>query len=170
MLRKANINDAEKIYSLISYWAKRKVVLERSLNYVYEHIRDYWVFIHKGAIVGTCSLHVVGWNELGEIKSLVVDKRYQKRGVGRALVNACIEEATKLKIKNVFALTFVPSFFKKCGFNKINKNKLPQKIWSDCINCVYFPHCKEEALILHIYHTKPASSVSLSLGRSMVKR
>ncbi len=150
MLRKANINDAKSIYSLISCWAKRKVVLERSLNYIYEHIRDYWVFVYKGKIVGASSLHVVGWNELGEIKSLVVDKRYHKKGIGKALVNACIEEAVNLKVKSVFALTFVPSFFKKCGFRKINKSKLPQKIWSDCINCVYFPHCKEEALILRI--------------------
>ena len=150
MLRKANINDAKRIYSLITYWAKRKVVLERPLNYIYEHIRDYWVFVHKDRIVGACSLCVVGWDDLGEIKSLVVDKRYHKRGIGRTLVEACVEEAVKLKIKNIFALTFVPSFFKKCGFKKISKSKLPHKIWSDCINCIYFPDCKEEAFILRV--------------------
>ncbi len=150
MLRKANIKDAKSIYSLIGEWARKNVVLSRSLNYIYEHIRDYWVFEYKGKIIGVCGLHIVGWQNLGEIKSLVVDKKYHKRGIGKVLVKACIEEAKSLKIKNIFALTFIPSFFKKFGFKKINKNRLPHKIWSDCLNCVFFPHCKEEAVMLQL--------------------
>ena len=148
MIRKADISDAKNIYALVSYWAKRKAVLERSLNYIYEHIRDYWVFIRKDKIIGACSLHVIGWDELGEVKSLVVDRRYHKKGIGKILVNACIEEAKALKVNKVFALTFAPGFFRKCGFKKISKSKLPHKIWSECINCIYFPNCKEEAFML----------------------
>ncbi|MCM8756604.1 MAG: N-acetyltransferase [Candidatus Omnitrophica bacterium] len=148
MLRKANIRDANKIYTLIHSWARKGVVLDRSLNYIYENIRDYWVFEERGKIVGTCALHIVGWDDLGEIKSLVVDKKYQGRGIGKVLIDACIEEASSLGVKKIFALTFIPNFFKKKGFKKIPMQKLPHKIWSDCIDCVYFPNCKEEAMIL----------------------
>jgi len=148
MLRRAKISDAREIYSLINWWAERGAVLERSLNYIYENMRDYWVYEKKGKIVGVCALHVVGWENLGEIKSLAVDEKYQQRGIGNGLVRACVGEASALGMKKIFVLTFVPSFFKKFGFKKINKNKLPHKIWSDCINCAYFPNCKEEALIL----------------------
>ncbi len=150
MLRKANIKDAERIHELIKFWARKNAVLERSLNYIFEHIRDYWVCEYKNKVVGACSLHVIGWQGLAEIKSLVVDRRYHRKGIGKDLVEACIEEARNLQAKSVFALTFVPNFFKKCGFKKIDKKKLPHKIWSDCVNCIYFPNCKEEALIFHL--------------------
>ncbi len=150
MLRKARIEDAPYIYSLISFWAQKKKVLERSLNYIYENIRDFWVYEKNNKIIGVCALHIIGWNSLAEIKSLVVKRNYQYKGIGRELVKACIDEAKTLGTKKVFALTFVGNFFKKMGFKKINKNKLPHKIWSDCVNCIYFPECKEEAFILKI--------------------
>jgi amino-acid N-acetyltransferase len=50
-------------------------------------------------------------------------------------------------LKKVFTLTYVPDFFKKLGFIEIDKAKLPNKIWADCIHCQYFPDCREIALI-----------------------
>ncbi|MFH1768952.1 MAG: GNAT family N-acetyltransferase [Candidatus Omnitrophota bacterium] len=125
MIRKANIKDAKQIYRLINYWAKKGIVIERSFNYIYENIRDYWIFENRGRILGLCALHVIGWKDLGEIKSLVVDKKYQRKNIGTALVNACIDEAVSLKLKELFALTFVGRFFKKNGFKKIGMDKLP---------------------------------------------
>lgn len=147
MLRKAKIADSKKIYELISYWAGKGRVLERPLNYIYENLRDFWVYEKNSRIIGACALHVVGWQGLAEIKSLVVNETYHQKGIGRRLVQACIDEAGPLGLKQVFALTFAPDFFRKLGFRKISKDKLPHKIWSDCVNCVCFPHkCKEEAL------------------------
>lgn len=148
MLRKARVKDVKGMHVLISKWAKKGTLLERSVNYIYENIRDYWIFEHKRKIIGVCALHVVGWDDLGEIKSLAVDKKYHKRGFGRTLVDSCIGEAGELGIKRIFVLTFIPSFFRKIGFKKISMNKLPHKIWSDCLNCIYFPNCREKALIL----------------------
>ena len=150
MLRKANISDAKKIKKLISFWAKKEKVLDKSLNYIYENIRDFWVYEDKRKIIGIAALHIVGWQSLAEIKSLVVEKKYHKKGIGKKIVFACIKEAKSLKVENVFALTFVADFFIKLGFKKINKYKLPHKIWSECINCSCFPDCKEEALFLKI--------------------
>lgn len=149
-IRKAKIIDAKEIYSLISSWSQEGKVLERSLNYIYENIRDFWVYETKGKIIASCALHVVGWQDLGEIKSLVVSKKFQDKGIGTKLVSHCIKEAKGIGIKKVFALTFVPRFFKKLGFHAIDRKELPHKIWSDCVNCVYFPDCQEKAVILHL--------------------
>ncbi len=147
MLRKAKLGDSKKIYDLISYWAKKGRVLDRPLNYIYENLRDFWVYEKNGRIVAACSLHVVGWQGMAEIKSLVVSEACHKKGIGRRLVRACLDEAKPLGLKQVFALTFAPEFFRKMGFRKISKDKLPHKIWSDCLNCVFFPNkCNEEAL------------------------
>ena len=150
MIRKANINDARHIYSLINYGAKKGKVLERSLNYIYEHLRDFWVCVEGKRIVACCALGIVGWQDLGEVKSLVVAKEFCHRGIGKKIVKRCVGEAKKMGIKKVFALTFIPGFFKTLGFKTVARTKLPHKIWSDCINCVHFPDCKEEAVIFDI--------------------
>lgn len=150
MLRKAKITDAKGIRSLINYWAKKGKVIDRSLNYIYENIRDFWVYEENKKIVGCCALHVVGWQNMGEIKSLGVNDKTQRRGIGKKLVKKCLSEAKTLGLKKVFALTFVPGFFKKLGFKPTDRKDLPHKIWSDCVNCVFFPNCKEEAVILSI--------------------
>jgi amino-acid N-acetyltransferase len=150
MVRKAQVKDAKKIQTIISFWARQGKVLERSLNYIYENIRDFWVYQQGKKVVGACALHIIGWHNLAEIKSLVLDKNYQRKGIGSELVSACIDEAKSLGVKYIFVLTFIGKFFKKFGFKKISKDKLPHKIWSECIHCVYFPKCKEEALILEL--------------------
>ena len=148
MIRKAKIADGKIIYSLINTGAKEGKVLQRSLNHIYEHIRDFWVYIQGKKIVGCCALSAVGWQDLGEIRSLIIVKKFQNKGIGVRLVKKCISEAKTLGVKNVFALTFVPGFFKRLGFKLIDRGKLPHKIWSDCINCSYFPNCREQAVIL----------------------
>ena len=150
MIRKAKIADCKEIHKLVNYWAKQGKVLDRSLNYVYEHIRDFWIYQEGKKIIGCCALGVVGWESLGEIKCLVMAKGFQGRQIGSKLVQKCIEEAKALEIKNIFALTYSPAFFKKLGFKNINRKKLPHKIWRECINCSEFPECTENAVILKI--------------------
>ena len=150
MLRKAKINDAKQIHSLINYYAAKNLMLSRSLNEIYENIRDFWVYKEGGKIIGCCGLHIVGWESLAEIKSLAVDKRRQKKEIGKNMVDNCLKEAKELKVKNVFVLTYAPNFFKKFGFKKISKRKFPHKVWTECYKCPKFPNCDEEALIKKI--------------------
>ena len=68
-------------------------------------------------------------------------------GVGRALVDACWTAADELEIASVFTLTYVPEFFEKCGYHRVDKAELPHKIWNECVRCPLFPSCHEVALI-----------------------
>ena len=147
VLRKAVISDAQHIQKLINAYAAKNLMLARSLNEIYDSIRDFWVYEENKKIIACCALHVVGWESLSEVKSLAVAAARQKRGIGRTLVATCLKEAKDLKVKDVFVLTYVPRFFKKLGFKRIAKSKLPHKIWSECYKCPKFPHCGEEALI-----------------------
>ena len=150
MIRKATLTDSRQVHQLINFWAKKGKVLERSLGDIYENIRDFWVCIERKKIIGCCALHVVGWQGLGEIKSLVVAKGSQRGGTGARLVKKCLEEAKTLGIMDVFALTFIPVFFKRLGFERIDRKELPHKIWTDCIKCISFPDCCEEAVIVKL--------------------
>ncbi len=147
MIRKAIISDAQTIQELVAQFSQKGIMLPRSLNSVYEHIRDFWVIEEEGKVIGCAALHIVGWNGLAEIRSLSVNKECQKKGLGKLLVDKCLAEAKEIGIEKVFALTFVPDFFSKHGFQNIEKETLPHKIWSDCIDCPYFPDCKEIAVM-----------------------
>jgi len=146
MIRKAKIKDIKQIQELIGCFARLDVMLPRSLNELYENIRDFWVYEEKGKVVGCAALHI-SWDDLAEIKSLAVVKNKQGKGIGRDLAAACLAEAKVMGAKKVFALTYKPEFFKKLGFKRIKQSALPHKIWAECINCSKFPNCREIPLL-----------------------
>ncbi|MEN2994714.1 MAG: N-acetyltransferase [Thermodesulfovibrio sp.] len=148
-IRKATVSDVKSIHKLINEFAKKGEMLPRSLNELYENIRDFLIAEENGEIKGVCALHIL-WEDLAEIRSLAVKKDSQKKGIGTLLVKKSLNEAKKLGIKRVFVLTYIPEFFKKIGFKNFDKSKLPQKIWGDCIRCPKFPECDEVALIYEI--------------------
>jgi len=148
MIRAARMDDIPRIHALLSHFADQGLLLGRSLSSLYDQLRDFVVFEEDGRVVGVCALHVC-WENLAEIRSLAIDEEYHRRGIGRRLVSACLEEATQLGIDRIFTLTYQPGFFRKLGFVPIDKNELPHKVWSDCIHCPKFPDCNEEALIYH---------------------
>ncbi len=152
MLRKATIDDVEKIYKLINEFAAKDVMLPRSLSELYENIRDFFVFIQDNTVVGCSALHIF-WKDLAEIKSLAVMESFQGKGIGKKLANACIREARKLGIAKMFVLTYVPDFFEKCGFRRVEKETLPHKIWSECVKCHKFPDCGEIPLTYELNKT-----------------
>ena len=102
-IRKAKVGDIERIKELIDKWAQRELMLARSLNELYENTRDFWVCGEKGQIVGCAALHV-DWADLGEIKSVAVEEKNHRRGIGTKLVEACLSEAGEIGLKKIFAL------------------------------------------------------------------
>ena len=149
MIRAANIDDVKRIHELVNSYAERDKMLPRPLSQLYETLRDFLICEEGGKVLGCCGLHVV-WEDLAEIKSLAVDESRQGQGIGKGLLEAALEEARRLKVKSVFALTYEPAFFLKFGFKEIAKSKLPHKIWSECLACPKFPNCDETALVIEL--------------------
>jgi amino-acid N-acetyltransferase len=146
---KAKISDVAQLHKLINFFAERGEMLPRSLSEIYENIRDYYV-IRKGKRAVACAALHINWEDLAEIKSAAVDEKSQKQGIGALLVDACLKEANDLGIATVFCLSYKPDFFEKCGFARIDKDQLPQKVWGECFRCAKFPNCDEVALIYHL--------------------
>jgi len=149
MIRKAKIKDVLFIQGLINKFAHADLMLARSLNELYENLRDFWVCEENDKLMGCCALHI-SWKDLAEIRSLAVEEKFREKGIGTALVKTCLREAKELEVQNVFVLTYIPAYFKRFGFKKISHERLPHKIWAECINCPKFPHCNEIAMIKKI--------------------
>ncbi|MBI4849430.1 MAG: N-acetyltransferase [Nitrospirae bacterium] len=144
--RKATIKDVKAIHVLVNQFARKEEMLPRSLNEIYENIRDFFICLDDEKIVGAAALHIL-WEDLAEVRSVAVASTYQRKGIGGKLVKKCLKDAEALGVEKVFALTYHPGFFKELGFHDVDKDALPQKIWGECLKCHKFPECNELAVI-----------------------
>jgi len=142
----AEIHDARAIHDLVNLYAHRGDMLPRTMGEVYENLRDFYVVRDEQQFYGCVALHIV-WSDLAEIKSLAVAEDVQARGLGSLLVNAAVEEARKIGLERVFALTYRPAFFERLGFEQADVMTLPRKVWNECYRCPKFPSCNEIALV-----------------------
>lgn len=147
--RKARMGDVVAIQELINSYAEKGLMLPRSLNALYESLLELTVAEKAGKILGVGGLHVI-WENLAEIRGLAVAPEITRQGVGRKLVEIFLEQAREVGISRVFALTYRPEFFARCGFNIVSKDNLPHKVWKECINCTKFPNCDEVAVAIDI--------------------
>ena len=148
MIRKATIQDAKSIHGLLQEYGKKEELLARPLSELYDHIRDFSVYMDERSnqLIGCCALQFC-WEDLAEIRSLAVLPEHIGKNIGTKLAETALEEAKSFNVKKVFTLTYKPDFFKKLGFIQIERSDLPLKIWADCIICVKFPDCDEIAMM-----------------------
>lgn len=154
IIRPARVSDVVGIAELINDFAEQGRMLHRSHAELYERIRDFKVADDLGRVVGVVGLRIM-WSNLAEVYGLVVGKDQQGRGLGRRLVLDAVDEAEQLGIRNVFALTYERRFFERCGFDVVDRHqKLPLKVWSECVRCPKNQACDEIA-VLKVIDTVP---------------
>jgi len=162
-IRKALFEDAPAIQNLILRYTENGQMLYRSLEEVRQNILTFLVCEKDGQLVGACSLKN-DWKPLLEVRSLAVHPRYNRQGIGTALVRECIEEALADSAETLFVLTYATSLFSKLGFEVVDKNSLPLKIWNDCQTCLHRDNCDETAMSLSMKSLKisPLRNIPLS--------
>ena len=146
MIRRAGIQDVPAFGKIINDCAEYGLMLHRSMSYLYEHIRDFHVAVDADKVVGVCGLNIV-WANLAEVYSLAVAPDYRGRGLGRTLVLSCVDEGEELGIRRLMTLTYEKDFFAKLGFEVVDRQQLPLKIWSECVRCSKNQACDEIAMI-----------------------
>jgi amino-acid N-acetyltransferase len=148
-IRGAVIADVPLMTAIINGYAADGIMLPRSQHQVYQALRDFAVAEAGGEVIGCGALHIV-WADLAEVRSLAVRPEWKGRGVGRQLVEHLLDEARGLGLPTVFALTYQEAFFHKMGFEVVAHERLPHKIWGDCLNCPKYPNCDEIAMMLDL--------------------
>ncbi len=150
VVRKARMQDIRSIHALMLSTAQEGYLLPRSLTELYSHVRDFFVLHDPGDKLIGCAALSIMWENLAEVRSLLMAPELRGGGGGYRLVNACLEEARSLGLAKVFALTYQVAFFERQGFHVVSKDILPQKVWMDCIHCPKFPDCDETAVLLEL--------------------
>jgi len=149
VIRQAAIGDVPTIHHLLEIYAAKGNLLPRTFSELYRHLRDFFVIEIDGQVVACAALEIFT-EDLGEVRSLVVDEAHERRGLGRRLVERLIEEARTIGLRRLMALTYVPPFFHKLGFKTVAMDTLPEKVWGVCVKCYKYNNCDETAVLLEL--------------------
>ena len=145
-VRKAVMGDIAPLLRLINDYAAKGVMLPRTEFEMSENIRDFSVIYSGGELIGCGALHFYT-PYMSEVRSLAVDPNRKAHGIGRRMVEALVDEARQFSLDAVFAFTYVPDFFRKMGFEEVERGELPLKAWKDCLRCPKFHCCDEIAMV-----------------------
>lgn len=146
VIRKATMRDIPAILHLINSYAAQGIMLPRTEFEMSENIRDFTVAYSGSDLLGCGALHFYTPTS-GEIRSLAVAPHAKKQGVGVFLTKALEDEAINNDLHAIFAFTYVPDFFRKLGFQQVDRGLLPLKVWKDCLACPKFQCCDEIAVL-----------------------
>jgi amino-acid N-acetyltransferase len=111
-----------------------------------ENIRDFVDAFDDERLVGCGALHFYTPTS-GEIRSLAVEPGLKTRGIGRSVVEVLEAQAREHNLHSLFAFTYVDGFFRKLGYEEVDRGELPLKAWKDCLRCPKFQACDEIAML-----------------------
>ena len=117
-VRKAGLGDIPGIYFLIQSATNRGKILKRPKAEIRKSIRHCWVMEkEKKELVACCALEIYN-KKLGEIRSLAVHPKEEKKGLATKLVERCVAQAKKHKVYEVFVITNRENIFRRFGFSE----------------------------------------------------
>jgi len=146
MFKKATIKDARTIHTLVNQFAKKEEMLPRSLNEIYENIRDFYICIEDEKIIGVAALHVL-WEDLAEIRSVAVSSTHQGKGIAKNWSNAASLRPSLSAWKRCSPLPIIPGSSRRSDSRMWTKIPCRRKSGCECLKCHKFPECNEIAVI-----------------------
>ena len=115
-VRAATESDVDALDRFIEPFVKKGRLLPRTQDELEDLTRHGFLAVSNGEIVGFAALEIYSV-KLAELRSLAVSPEHQGRGIGKALVQACVERARLHNIFEVMAITSSEEFFQRCGFD-----------------------------------------------------
>jgi len=88
------------------------LAVKHNLDYEGMATDDFWVAVEADRVVGICGLRK--HPDCRELCSLGVEKAFQKKGLGRQLVQTFLQETSG----DIYLATVIPEFFKKLGLEE----------------------------------------------------
>jgi amino-acid N-acetyltransferase len=108
--------DLEPLEDFIAPFIAARRLLPRTRDELENLLGTGFVAEADGRIVGFAALEVYS-RKLAELRSLAVAEEWQGRGIGRRLVEACLNLARERRVFEVMTITSADEFFRRCGFD-----------------------------------------------------
>lgn len=116
LIRGVRREDLPALAEFIEPFVEQGKLLPRTSDELEELVVHGFVAEREGRLVGFAALEIYS-RKLAEIRSLAVAAEMQGLGIGRQLVQACVDRACERNILEVMAVTSNEFFFRSCGFD-----------------------------------------------------
>ena len=116
IVRPATRDDMAQLERLIDDFVAANRLLPRTYDELQDLIPFGFVAVAGDRLVGFAALEIYS-SKLAEIRSLAVTADMQGKGLGKRLVQECVELARTRNILEVMAITSADGFFQACGFD-----------------------------------------------------
>lgn len=124
-IREANSDDLKAVQEFLQPYVDSQQLLQRTSIELELLLKHAFIAFKEQAgeaseddwpIVGFVALEVYS-KKLAEIQCLAVEEQFRRRGVGRELVQCCIQRATDEKVKELLAISSSEEMLMACGFD-----------------------------------------------------
>ncbi len=131
-VRPARSADILGIHQLLAPLVERRILLGKDLAVLYGAVQEFVVAESDGQLIGCGALHVM-WEDLGEVRTLIVRDDWLRHGVGREIVAQLEIRARELGLTRLFCLTFEVEFFTRRGFAPIGEQVVDPDVYSQLL-------------------------------------
>ena len=121
-IRPARTADVWRIRSFVDYYSDDRILLSKATVALFEDLPEFVVAVDAaGTVIGCAALHVL-WEDLAEVRTVAVDPKAQRLGVGRLLLEEIIRRGREVGVQRLFCLTFAVEFFAAAGFEPVGED------------------------------------------------
>ncbi len=131
-VRAARTSDVRAMQELMAPFVRRRILLGKETVGLYETIQEFVVAEEDGELLGLGALHVM-WEDLGEVRTLVVSPDHGGRGIGGRIVIELDRRARDLGLSRLFCLTFEVDFFARHGFEPIGEHVVAPDVYAQLV-------------------------------------
>ena len=115
-IREAHRDDIPQLEEFVEEFVQANRLLPRTTDELYDLVPFGFVALVNQQLVGFAALEIYS-AKLAEVRSLAVRQNFQGLGIGRQLVQKCVDLARTRNILEVMAITSADGFFRACGFD-----------------------------------------------------
>lgn len=132
IVRAARSTDIKGIHDMLEPMVEQRILLGKDLAVLYGAVQEFVVAEVDDGLIGCGALHVM-WEDLGEVRTLLVNDEYKRHGVGQAIVTDLEHRARQLGLSRLFCLTFETEFFQRRGFEPIGEHIVEADVYSQLL-------------------------------------
>lgn len=109
-------DELREVQSFLEPYLDDRQLLRRTSLELELLLKHAFKAVANGQIVAFCALEIYS-KKLAEIQCLAVDMDYRRQGLGRILVQRCVERAREERVKELMAISASDEMFLTCGFD-----------------------------------------------------
>ena len=132
IVRPARATDVKAVRLIIDQYALQRRLLSKDTVKLYEDVQEFFVAENDGEVIGCGALHVL-WEDLGEVRTVAVNREYRRKRVGNQILEAITNRAISLGLKRLFCLTFETEFFAQHGFKVIEGTPVEADVYQQLL-------------------------------------